>query len=70
MTKSPGEQSLNAAANAVVWGLEIGKISRTSRCISGFVSFRVVFGCVLVYSGELELFIGHPAFHYLKFKAR
>lgn len=28
------------------------------------------FWMCLIYSGELELFIGHPAFHYLKFKIK
>lgn len=61
VTASPGEKLLNTAANIILWGLEIGKTNSTSGCVSGFVPFRVVFGCVLVYMGELALFIGHPS---------
>lgn len=57
-------------------GLRDGKkqTKRTLRYISEFtlriVTLRVIFTCVLVYLGELELLTGHPAFHGLKFKIK
>lgn len=69
--KSHGEKLLNTASNVVVWVLEISSISdRTLRYISTFGTLTVIFGCVLVLGGELELFIWRPAFNYLKIKIR
>lgn len=56
---------------AVVVGessLEMEKQTQLAlKCISGFVTVRVSLDVfVLVYLGELELFILNPAFHYLK----
>lgn len=71
VTKSHEEKLLNTAATVVIQSLEIGETNKQDlKMYFRIYKLQSDFCMCFIYSGELELFIGHPAFHYLKFKIK
>lgn len=71
VTKSHEEKLLNTAANVVIQSSEIGKTNKQDlKMYLRIYNLQSDFWMCFIYLGELESFIGHLAFHYLKFKIR